>query len=196
MGGRRVITMVHWWSQKNVAALCQCGTVRTTSVVVFRRCSCWGWPGLTYDWHAAFVCLLSALICGIIRLCDDARYPAIPKGLPPIEEQMIIRTTITKKRNRRLLSTFMETKLPNKLLWYRHANVFVYSACYWHLDLSHRLIQREVKHFALINPPGSLYEQQVFRAPRCGAWMSDKVFRGNRGATGVFFIHGDHRDYR
>ncbi len=29
-------TMVHWWSQKDVAALCQCGTVRTTLVVVFR----------------------------------------------------------------------------------------------------------------------------------------------------------------
>ena len=42
------------------AVLCQCGTVRTTSVVVFRRCcSCWGWPGSMTGMRRS-ICLLSA----------------------------------------------------------------------------------------------------------------------------------------
>ena len=45
-GRRAVVLWCTGGRRKNVAALCQYGTVRTTSVVVFRRCcSCWGWPG-------------------------------------------------------------------------------------------------------------------------------------------------------
>lgn len=61
MGCRRVVVL--WCTggrRKNVAALCQCGTVRTTSVVVFRRCcSCWGWPGSMTGMRRS-ICLLSA----------------------------------------------------------------------------------------------------------------------------------------
>ncbi len=48
-------TMVHWWSQKERG-----GIVRTTSVVVFRRCcSCWGWPGSMTGMRRS-ICPLSA----------------------------------------------------------------------------------------------------------------------------------------
>ncbi len=86
-GGRRVVVL--WCTggrRKNVAALCQCGTVRTTSVVVFRRCcSCWGWLWFN-DWHAALY--MPAFCAILVALFAFAMMRDTPQscGLPPIEE--------------------------------------------------------------------------------------------------------------
>ncbi len=83
----------------------------------------------------------------------------------------------------------MQYILPNKLLWYiAIANVFVYLLRYGILDWSPTYL-KEVKHFALDKSSG-LFPVRVRGDPGtllCG-WMSDKVFKGNRGATGVFFM--------
>ncbi|MHA6498327.1 MFS transporter, partial [Escherichia coli] len=80
--------------------------------------------------------------------------------------------------------------LPNKLLWYiAIANVFVYLLRYGILDWSPTYL-KEVKHFALDKSSWAYFFYEYAGIPGtllCG-WMSDKVFRGNRGATGVFFM--------
>ncbi len=45
---------------------------------------CWGWPGSMTGTRRS-ICPLSVHSGGTVRLCDDARYPAI-LWLPPIEE--------------------------------------------------------------------------------------------------------------
>ncbi len=85
---------------------------------------------------------------------------------------------------------FMQYVLPNKLLWYiAIANVFVYLLRYGILDWSPTYL-KEVKHFALDKSSWAyfLYEYAGIPGTLLCGWMSDKVFRGNRGATGVFFM--------
>mgnify|MGYP000314164079 CR=1 FL=1 len=80
--------------------------------------------------------------------------------------------------------------LPNKLLWYiAVANVFVYLLRYGILDWSPTYL-KEVKHFALDKSSWAyfLYEYAGIPGTLLCGWMSDKVFKGNRGATGVFFM--------
>lgn len=84
----------------------------------------------------------------------------------------------------------MQYVLPNKLLWYiAIANVFVYLLRYGILDWSPTYL-KEVKHFALDKSSWAyfLYEYAGIPGTLLCGWMSDKVFRGNRGATGVFFM--------
>ncbi|NYY81570.1 hypothetical protein DMI65_25095 [Escherichia coli] len=113
-------------------------------------------------------------------------------GLPPIEEyKMIIRTTITKSGTGADREADLHAYvLPNKLLWYiAIANVFVYLLRYGILDWSPTYL-KEVKHFALDKSSTGpfLYEYAGIPGTLLCGWMSDKVFRGNRGATGVFFM--------
>ncbi len=93
----------------------------------------------------------------------------------------------------------MQYILPNKLLWYiAIANVFVYLLRYGILDWSPTYL-KEVKHFALDKSSWAyfLYEYAGIPGTLLCGWMSDKVFKGNRGATGVFFYDpGDHRHCR
>ncbi len=84
----------------------------------------------------------------------------------------------------------MQYILPNKLLWYiAIANVFVYLLRYGILDWSPTYL-KEVKHFALDKSSWAyfLYEYAGIPGTLLCGWMSDKVFKGNRGATGVFFM--------
>jgi OPA family glycerol-3-phosphate transporter-like MFS transporter len=84
----------------------------------------------------------------------------------------------------------MQYILPNKLLWYiAVANVFVYLLRYGILDWSPTYL-KEVKHFALDKSSWAyfLYEYAGIPGTLLCGWMSDKVFKGNRGATGVFFM--------
>ena len=75
-------------------------------------------------------------------------------------------------------------------LWYiAIANVFVYLLRYGILDWSPTYL-KEVKHFALDKSSWAYFFYEYAGIPGtliCG-WMSDKVFKGNRGATGVFFM--------
>jgi len=67
--------------------------------------------------------------------------------------------------------------------------VFVYLLRYGILDWSPTYL-KEVKHFALDKSSWAyfLYEYAGIPGTLLCGWMSDKVFRGNRGATGVFFM--------
>lgn len=79
----------------------------------------------------------------------------------------------------------MQYVLPNKPLWYiAIANVFVYLLRYGILDWSPTYL-KEVKHFALDKSSWAyfLYEYAGIPGTLLCGWMSDKVFRGNRGAT-------------
>lgn len=85
---------------------------------------------------------------------------------------------------------FMQYILPNKLLWsIALANVFIYLLRYGILDWSPTYL-KEVKHFTLDKSSWAYFFYEYAGIPGtllCG-WMSDKVFRGNRGLTGVFFM--------
>lgn len=85
----------------------------------------------------------------------------------------------------------MQYILPNKLLWYiALANVFVYLLRYGVLDWSPTYLQ-EVKHFDIkgYSVAYFLYEWAGIPGTLLCGWMSDKVFKGNRGATGVFWLN-------
>lgn len=114
-------------------------------------------------------------------------------GLPPIEEyKNDYPDDYNEKAEEELTAKqiFMQYVLPNKLLWYiAIANVFVYLLRYGILDWSPTYL-KEVKHFALDKSSWAyfLYEYAGIPGTLLCGWMSDKVFRGNRGATGVFFM--------
>ncbi|UDQ92650.1 glycerol-3-phosphate transporter [Escherichia coli] len=114
-------------------------------------------------------------------------------GIPPIEEyKNDYPDDYNEKAEQELTAKqiFMQYVLPNKLLWYiAIANVFVYLLRYGILDWSPTYL-KEVKHFALDKSSWAYFFYEYAGIPGtllCG-WMSDKVFRGNRGATGVFFM--------
>ncbi len=67
--------------------------------------------------------------------------------------------------------------------------MFVYLLRYGILDWSPTYL-KEVKHFALDKSSRAyfLYEYAGIPGTLLCGWMSDKVFKGNRGATGVFFM--------
>ncbi|HBR5440780.1 TPA: MFS transporter [Klebsiella pneumoniae] len=114
-------------------------------------------------------------------------------GLPPIEEyKNDYPDDYSEKHEEELTAKqiFMQYILPNKLLWYiAIANVFVYLLRYGILDWSPTYL-KEVKHFALDKSSWAyfLYEYAGIPGTLLCGWMSDKVFKGNRGATGVFFM--------
>jgi OPA family glycerol-3-phosphate transporter-like MFS transporter len=114
-------------------------------------------------------------------------------GLPPIEEyKNDYPDDYSEKAEEELTAKqiFMQYVFPNRLLWYiAIANVFVYLLRYGILDWSPTYL-KEVKHFALDKSSWAYFFYEYAGIPGtliCG-WMSDKVFKGNRGATGVFFM--------
>ncbi|MBE2894607.1 glycerol-3-phosphate transporter [Spirabiliibacterium falconis] len=115
-------------------------------------------------------------------------------GLPPIEvykndypedyDEKTAENTLTAKE------IFVTYVLKNRLLWYiAIANVFVYLIRYGVLKWS-PVYLGEVKHFN-IKATASAYAIYEFAAIPgtliCG-WMSDKVFKGKRGLTGLVFM--------
>lgn len=114
-------------------------------------------------------------------------------GLPPIEEYKHDYPDDYSEKNEIELSAkeiFMKYVFPNKALWLiAIANVFVYMLRYGILDWSPAYL-REVKDLTLDTSSWAYFFYEYAGIPGtlfCG-WMSDKVFRGNRGATGVFFM--------
>lgn len=114
-------------------------------------------------------------------------------GLPPIEEYKNDYPPDYKETDEQELTAkeiFMKYVFPNKLLWMiAIANVFVYLLRYGVLDWSPTYL-REVKDFAMDKSSWAyfLYEYAGIPGTLLCGWMSDKVFKGNRGATGVFFM--------
>ncbi|MGL4858004.1 MFS transporter, partial [Plesiomonas sp.] len=114
-------------------------------------------------------------------------------GLPPIEEYKNDYPEDYSAKNEIELTAkeiFTKYILPNKLLWYiAFANVFVYLLRYGVLDWAPTYL-KEVKHFSVDKSSWAyfLYEWAGIPGTLVCGWMSDKVFKGNRGATGVFFM--------
>ncbi|HDX5331376.1 TPA: MFS transporter, partial [Pseudomonas aeruginosa] len=97
------------------------------------------------------------------------------------------------EHHERELSTkeiFVTYVLRNKLLWYiALANVFVYLLRYGVLDWAPTYL-KEAKHFNVDKSSWAYFFYEWAGIPGtllCG-WLSDKLFKGNRGATGVVFM--------
>lgn len=85
---------------------------------------------------------------------------------------------------------FINYVFKNKLLWYiAIANVFVYLIRYGILDWSPTYL-KEVKDFSLDESSWAyaFYEFAAIPGTLVCGWMSDKVFGGKRGLTGLVFM--------
>lgn len=186
-------TMVHWWSQKERGGIvsvwnCAHNVGGGIPPLLFLLGMAW-----FNDWHAALY--MPAFCAILVALFAFAMMRDTPQscGLPPIEEyKNDYPDDYNEKAEQELTAKqiFMQYVLPNKLLWYiAIANVFVYLLRYGILDWSPTYL-KEVKHFALDKSSWAyfLYEYAGIPGTLLCGWMSDKVFRGNRGATGVFFM--------
>ncbi len=186
-------TMVHWWSKKErggVVSVWNCahnvgGGLPAPLMLL----------GITLfnDWHAAFY--MPAFLAILIAIFAFITMRDTPQscGLPPIEAyKNDYPDEYTEKSEEELTAKqiFVQYILKNKLLWYiAFANVFVYLLRYGILDWSPTYL-KEVKHFTLSGSSWGyfLYEYAGIPGTLLCGWMSDKVFKGNRGATGVFFM--------
>lgn len=115
-------------------------------------------------------------------------------GLPPIEKykndypadykEEVYEKELSAK------TIFFTYVFKNKLLWFiAIANVFVYLIRYGILDWSPAYL-REVKHFTIDKSSlaYAFYEFAAIPGTLLCGYMSDKVFKGNRGLTGLFFM--------
>ncbi|EPU9587854.1 glycerol-3-phosphate transporter [Providencia stuartii] len=186
-------TMVHWWSQKERGGIvsvwnCAHNVGGDIPALLFMLGMAW-----FNDWKAAFY--MPAFAAIIVALIAFALMRDTPQscGLPPIEEYKNDYPTDYKASDEQELTAkeiFMKYVFPNKLLWMiAIANVFVYLLRYGILDWSPSYLQ-EAKHFNIKEFSWAyfLYEYAGIPGTLLCGWMSDKVFRGNRGATGVFFM--------
>lgn len=188
-------TMVHWWSQKerggvvsvwNVAHNVGGGLIGPLFLL-----------GLAWfnDWHAAFyvpaVVALAVAAFAFIAMRDTPQ----SCGLPSVEHWKQDFPEGYSEGHEREFSTkeiFVEYVLKNRLLWYiAFANVFVYLLRYGVLDWAPTYL-KEAKHFSVDKTSWAYFFYEWAGIPGtllCG-WLSDKLFRGNRGATGVVFMLG------
>lgn len=188
-------TMVHWWSQKerggvvsvwNVAHNVGGGLIGPLFLL-----------GLAWfnDWHAAFyvpaVVALAVAVFAFIAMRDTPQ----SCGLPSVEHWKQDFPEGYSEGHEREFSTkeiFVKYVLKNRLLWYiAFANVFVYLLRYGVLDWAPTYL-KEAKHFSVDKTSWAYFFYEWAGIPGtllCG-WLSDKLFRGNRGATGVVFMLG------
>lgn len=145
------------------------------------------------DWKAALYMPAFAAILVAIFAFALMRDTPQSCGLPPIEEYKNDYPPDYDEKHEQELTArqiFKQYILPNKLLWYiALANVFIYLLRYGILDWSPTYL-KEVKHFTLDTSSWAYFFYEYAGIPGtllCG-WMSDRVFKGNRGATGVFFM--------
>ncbi len=186
--------MVHWWSHKergSIVSIWNCahnvgGGIPPLLLLLGMA--------LFDDWRSALY--LPALAAMIIALAVWLLMRDTPQscGLPPIEEYKNDYPEHYDKANAEQELTTREILvdyvLNNKLLWYiALANVFIYLLRYGILDWSPTYL-KEVKQFTLDKSSWTyfLYEYAGIPGTLLCGWMSDKVFKGNRGATGVFFM--------
>ncbi|MBD2813321.1 glycerol-3-phosphate transporter [Xenorhabdus sp. Flor] len=186
-------TMVHWWSQKErgkIVSVWNCahnvGGAVPALLLILGMYLFGDWKSVFY--MPAFAAMIMAVI--VYFLMRDTPQSC---GLPPIEEyKNDYSTDYTKKDENELTAKqiFLQYVLPNKLLWMiAFANVFVYLLRYGILDWSPAYLQA-AKHFAMNKSSWAyaLYEYSGIPGTLLCGWMSDKIFKGNRGATGIFFM--------
>ncbi|MDP4025297.1 glycerol-3-phosphate transporter [Methylobacterium sp. NEAU 140] len=188
-------TMVHWWSQKerggvvsvwNVAHNVGGGLIGPLFLLGL------AWFG---DWHAAFyvpaAVALGVAVFAFLTMRDTPQ----SCGLPSVEAWKQDFPEGYDANHEREFSTreiFVEHILKNRLLWYiAFANVFVYLLRYGVLDWAPTYL-KEAKHFSVDKTSWAyfLYEWAGIPGTLLCGWLSDKLFRGNRGATGVVFMLG------
>ena len=186
-------TMVHWWSQKErggIVSIWNCAHNLGGGVPALLFILGMYWFG---DYKSAFYMPALAAILVAILVYFLMRDTPQSCGLPSIEEYKNDYPHDYHDKSEEELTTkeiFMKYVFPNRLLWYiAIANVFVYLLRYGVLDWSPTYL-REVKDFAMDKSSYAyfLYEYAGIPGTLLCGWMSDKVFRGNRGATGVFFM--------
>ncbi|MGL5163563.1 MAG: glycerol-3-phosphate transporter, partial [Plesiomonas shigelloides] len=186
-------TMVHWWSQKErggIVSIWNCAHNVGGGMIGPLFILGMGWFN---DWRSAFYVPAAAAVGVAIFAYLTMRDTPQSCGLPPIEEYKDDYPEDYSAKNEVELTAkeiFNKYILPNKLLWYiAFANVFVYLLRYGVLDWAPTYL-KEVKHFSVDKSSWAYFFYEWAGIPGtlvCG-WMSDKVFKGNRGATGVFFM--------
>jgi OPA family glycerol-3-phosphate transporter-like MFS transporter len=114
-------------------------------------------------------------------------------GLPPIEKHKNDYPPGYDESHEQEFSTreiLVKYVFKNRMLWYiALANVFVYLLRYGVLDWAPTYLQ-EAKSFSVDKSSWAyfLYEWAGIPGTLLCGWLSDKLFRGNRGATGVCFM--------
>lgn len=185
--------MVHWWSQGergqivsvwNVAHNVGGGLVGPLFIL-----------GMAWfnDWHSAFyVPAALAVFVAIFALLTMRDTPQ-SCGLPPIEKHKNDYPPGYDASHEQEFSTreiLVKYVFKNRMLWYiALANVFVYLLRYGVLDWAPTYLQ-EAKDFSVDKSSWAyfLYEWAGIPGTLLCGWLSDKLFRGNRGATGVCFM--------
>ncbi|MGZ7456038.1 glycerol-3-phosphate transporter [Pseudomonas sp. Ma2-10] len=186
-------TMVHWWSQKerggvvsfwNVAHNVGGGLIGPLFLLGM---------GLFNDWHAAFYVPAAVAMAVAVFAFVTMRDTPQSMGLPPIEKYKNDYPEGYDASHEEEFSAkeiFVKYVLRNKMLWYiALANVFVYLLRYGVLDWAPTYL-KEAKGFTVDKTSWAYFFYEWAGIPGtllCG-WMSDKIFRGNRGLTGMVFM--------
>lgn len=186
-------TMVHWWSQSergqivsvwNVAHNVGGGLVGPLFIL-----------GMAWfnDWQSAFYVPAALAVFVTIFALLTMRDTPQSCGLPPIEKHKNDYPPGYDESHEQEFSTreiLVKYVLKNRMLWYiALANVFVYLLRYGVLDWAPTYLQ-EAKSFSVDKSSWAyfLYEWAGIPGTLLCGWLSDKLFRGNRGATGVCFM--------
>lgn len=186
-------TMVHWWSQKErggIVSIWNCAHNVGGGMIGPLFILGMGWFN---DWRAAFYVPAAAAIGVAIFAYLTMRDTPQSCGLPPVEAYKNDYPEDYDASHELELSArdiFKKYILPNKLLWYiAFANVFIYLLRYGVLDWAPTYL-KEVKHFSVDKSSWAyfLYEWAGIPGTLLCGWMSDKLFKGNRGATGMLFM--------
>jgi len=198
-------TMVHWWSKTERGTIVSIwntahnvgGAVPALLVVLAGTMflSTTGVQAESKDiWHQALYYPGIAAVCVAIFLVFVMRDTPQSCGLPPIEKYKNDYPDgydeATYEHELSAKEIFFTYVFKNKLLWYiAIANVFVYLIRYGVLDWSPTYLS-EVKGFRFDESSWAYAFYELAAIPGtlfCG-WMSDKVFHGKRGQTGLFFM--------
>lgn len=186
-------TMVHWWSQNergqivsawNIAHNVGGGLLGMLFVL-----------GMAWydDWRSAFYVPATVAVGVAIFAWLTMRDTPQSCGLPPIEahrDDYPDQYQESSEDNLSAKQIFFDHVLNNRMLWIiALANVFVYLLRYGVLDWAPTYLQ-EVKHFSINESSWAFFFYEWAGIPGtllCG-WLSDRLFRGNRGATGILFM--------
>ena len=200
-------TMVHWWSKKErgtIVSIWNCahnigGMMPGAMVLLATYIFAQNHPDIT-DVKAMHVWRQALYYPGVVAMLLAVPVYFVMKdtpqscGLPPIEQwKNDYPENYDEKTAEKNLSTkeiFVTYVLKNRLLWYiALANVFVYLIRYGVLKWS-PVYLGEVKHFDIKGTAWAytIYELAAVPGTLLCGWVSDKVFKGRRGLTGVIFM--------
>lgn len=143
------------------------------------------------------VFILPALVALVVAVFTYMLTRDTPQsvGLPPIEEHRNDYPTESKETFEEELTTkeiLFKYVLNNKWVWIiAIANIFVYFVRYGVLDWAPTYLT-EAKGFNMSESSVAyfLYEWAGIPGTLLAGWISDKVFKGRRGPTGVVFMAG------